>query len=400
MKHLNHGLYGSSSTLWSEVIAQASGEASVCERARYLKVPRDSKTEGTPVSLSQTPRLENQRAHHDRPSTQIAAVISTMSSTGQWKVLPAYLLRVLTSTWKALKSSVIASIAGRAAKRHGHGDPIESAAAFEKACANHPQVFRFMDLPKEIRLLIYEQCDIQTKHYDIATDNDKKHLDDSCAALVVSSFPSIKLLQTCSTVRDEAILIFQRNQLKRLSDEPIRLFFKGSCALNYTVYVTDIVLLMAGLLNNSATAPQYPDLGCWLHAHSWGPDALPSGHPLQLLLPGSPRKGHTRLIVCADFGIPPADANFWSAAIQINGSETVKLCFRLPWDEEVFLRAPGMIHLHLRLQSLSNTPSRSTWIGEPFHDAVHHNFPRHYVTFGEGDFVELGEWQRDWVESV
>lgn len=255
-----------------------------------------------------------------------------------------------------------------------------------------------MDLPKEIRLLVYEQCDIQRRHYDLATDRDKKRLDRSCAALIVCSLPAIKLLQTCTTIHDEARPIFQRNQFERLISEPTRLFIRGSCALNYTAYLMDILLLMAGFRIDSVIAPQYLNLSRWLHARSWGPGALPPTHPLQQLLHGSPRNEHTRLITCLDFGVPPADANFWNAAFQINCIETFKLCYHLPWDEELYLRATGMVDVDLRLQSLSDTPNRSTPIGDPFHDAVMHNPPRHYATFSVGDFVELEEWQRDWVE--
>jgi hypothetical protein len=130
--------------------------------------------------------------------------------------------------------------------------------------------------------------------------------------LIISCLPAIKLLQTCKTIRNEARPIFQRNQLERVASNPIRLFVGSSCSLNYTAYVEDIVLRI-----DSVVAPQHSDLGQWLHAHSWGPGVLPSGHALQLLTTGSSRKDHTRLIVCINFGVPPSDTDFWRMASYI-----------------------------------------------------------------------------------
>jgi hypothetical protein len=256
-----------------------------------------------------------------------------------------------------------------------------------------------MDLPKEIRLMVYEECDTKKMHYDIATDYDKIHLAESCATLIVSCLPAIKILQTCKTIRNEAIPIFQRNQLERVASDPIRLFIGGSCSLNYAAYVEDIVLLMAGLRIDSVVAPHHRNLGRWLHAHSWGPGALPSGHALQLLTPESPRKEHHRLIVCTNFGVAPSDTNFWRTASYINNSETVKLGSQLPCCDDLELCATGMVYVDLCLQSLSDTPSRSIWIGSPFQNIGRTNFQRAYVTFSEGNFVELEEWKRDWVEG-
>jgi hypothetical protein len=83
--------------------------------------------------------------------------------------------------------------------------------------------------------------------------------------------------------------------------------------------------------------------------------------------------------------------------IQISGgwratsynSDMAKLGVRLPYYDDLELCATGMVHMDLRLQSLSDTPSRLIWVGSPFHNIGSTNFQEAQVTFSEGDFVEL-----------
>lgn len=67
-----------------------------------------------------------------------------------------------------------------------------------------PPPFRFLDLPKEIRLMVYERLPRQIKHTYIST----KYRDNG--AIIVTKHLPLALLQTCRTVYAEAESIVKK----------------------------------------------------------------------------------------------------------------------------------------------------------------------------------------------
>jgi hypothetical protein len=65
--------------------------------------------------------------------------------------------------------------------------------------ASSPAIFRFTDLPKEIRLEIYEFLPIQTRHFTVPTFLEDKG---ECT-FIIRSLP-VAILATCKAVHEEA----------------------------------------------------------------------------------------------------------------------------------------------------------------------------------------------------
>lgn len=254
-----------------------------------------------------------------------------------------------------------------------------------------PKPFRFLDLPKEIRLMVYENCTIQRKHYHLSTTYTLPNSPTAHATLVVSALPAIKLLRTCSTIRNEALPIFDRNQLPRLAKEPIRLIIgRARCSI-YTSYLKDIVLLMLGLRTDSIMAPQYPGLGQWLYAHAWGHRIPKSKYPHVKL---------AALVVSVEFNGP---FNFVSEHA-IDRFNTQVSRPRSTVDEHLNLalcpKPPGKLLVKLCAQALDGSGAFwfSTELG--LQELMAARFWRKCVMDIEGvGVVKWEDWKRDWVEK-
>jgi hypothetical protein len=82
--------------------------------------------------------------------------------------------------------------------------------------------FRFLDLPEEIRLMVYERLSIKTVHRPLCERYSTKSRRSWHTMYVWSTLPGIAILSVCRKVNAEATTVFQ-SQLKRLQDMPIRL---------------------------------------------------------------------------------------------------------------------------------------------------------------------------------
>jgi hypothetical protein len=96
------------------------------------------------------------------------------------------------------------------------------------ACSRKPQPplestpLRFLDLPKDIRLLVYDYLPVITCHHTItALSNGCSGLSDYSLTIVSHRLAGISLLGVCRTINTEAFLL-QRN-ITALNDAPLRI---------------------------------------------------------------------------------------------------------------------------------------------------------------------------------
>ncbi|KAJ4299305.1 hypothetical protein N0V90_004549 [Kalmusia sp. IMI 367209] len=82
-------------------------------------------------------------------------------------------------------------------------------------------VFRFLDLPKELRLLVYEQLTLKISHGNIERDMVSAGAAQSFSfALVTYSIPGILILATCRFINSEAEAIIERKKKELLAEPP------------------------------------------------------------------------------------------------------------------------------------------------------------------------------------
>ncbi|KAF2026742.1 hypothetical protein EK21DRAFT_92098 [Setomelanomma holmii] len=82
--------------------------------------------------------------------------------------------------------------------------------------ARKQQHFPFLDLPKELRLMVYKLLPVKTSHAPFGTSAPQSLI------LVWSSFPSISILQACRQVNEEATAVLHQ-RLNQLKTQPLRI---------------------------------------------------------------------------------------------------------------------------------------------------------------------------------
>ncbi|KAF1996379.1 hypothetical protein P154DRAFT_609092 [Amniculicola lignicola CBS 123094] len=83
--------------------------------------------------------------------------------------------------------------------------------------------FRFLDLPRELRLMVYEYIPIQKSHLHYQTSPGKSG---DAMKVMFNSICGLSILRTCRSIYDEAMPIL-RKLLSTLESEPIRLIIKS-----------------------------------------------------------------------------------------------------------------------------------------------------------------------------
>jgi hypothetical protein len=81
--------------------------------------------------------------------------------------------------------------------------------------ATDPHPFPFLDLPKDIRFMVYDLlCSTTTRHYAAVADHDYK-------VKIVKQHLRVSIILTCGTIYNEAVII--RKALETLKTQPLRL---------------------------------------------------------------------------------------------------------------------------------------------------------------------------------
>ncbi|KAF2247114.1 hypothetical protein BU26DRAFT_520381 [Trematosphaeria pertusa] len=78
--------------------------------------------------------------------------------------------------------------------------------------------FRFLDLPTEVRLIVYEYLPIKTRHRQLGPKGE----DFSFLKLITKSIPGISILATCGQIHAEALPILEP-RISTLRKEPVRI---------------------------------------------------------------------------------------------------------------------------------------------------------------------------------
>lgn len=82
--------------------------------------------------------------------------------------------------------------------------------------------FRFLDLPRDIRFLIYDLCPVVTRHHAITSFGLSPHAGTKYSFIIVSHrIPGISLLATCYIINNEAVGL--RRSITALNAAPLRL---------------------------------------------------------------------------------------------------------------------------------------------------------------------------------
>ncbi|KAF1359298.1 hypothetical protein EJ07DRAFT_178927 [Lizonia empirigonia] len=113
----------------------------------------------------------------------------------------------------------------------------QSSDSFRRRQPGDLKHFRFLDLPKELRLMIYEQLGVRTKHCTYTTrisylrglPGSKAPID---YTMVVKSLPGVSILSACSLIYKEAEPILAR-QLRMLLDQPPKLIVEACHAKHF-----------------------------------------------------------------------------------------------------------------------------------------------------------------------
>jgi hypothetical protein len=138
-----------------------------------------------------------------------------------------------------------------------------------QAMATQPSSFRFLDLPKELRLMVYERSPTTTRHYDI---EDPKENGDSTIRFV-AKLVELNIMSTCRLVYDECIRILGR-RLEALRTEPRRFIVDSTSLYSMTRY-SDFNLLDYIELYSEALIGQTTEFWVWEDGIDWPGCYLP-----------------------------------------------------------------------------------------------------------------------------
>jgi len=86
--------------------------------------------------------------------------------------------------------------------------------------------FQFLDLPTELRCIVYEQLEITTKHYTLDTTGTTNTPDQPSTITLVCKRLPVQILATSKLINTEAMQIF-RPKMRQLKAQPMRFLFKA-----------------------------------------------------------------------------------------------------------------------------------------------------------------------------
>jgi len=147
------------------------------------------------------------------------------------------------------------------------------------------QPFRFLDLPKELRLMVYEFIPVATRHHVLRdftfrdphtnlivrlfTPTDPEAV--STVTLVTKSLHVTGILSTCRLIHDEAKAVLAK-KLDKLKSDPLRLIVDApSIKPTLDVWGSSLICYLISVLQSSTFKPT--DLWSYsyhLQRHAWG----------------------------------------------------------------------------------------------------------------------------------
>jgi hypothetical protein len=89
--------------------------------------------------------------------------------------------------------------------------------------------FKFLDLPAELRLMIYERLDSATHHYKVDHPDElsvEKSREDIQGTVIIKSFP-VAILATCKVIHQEGTPILA-GKLQQLAQTPVRIIMSSA----------------------------------------------------------------------------------------------------------------------------------------------------------------------------
>jgi hypothetical protein len=113
----------------------------------------------------------------------------------------------------------------------------------------NPQTFRFPDLPKEIRLMVYERLPCKVSHYALTGPSVPSNR--TSINLVYVTLPGVAILATCRGIHNEAESIL-RPHLLAIQKQPVRLIMPTSAPSSTLTFEFLDCLTSSGLGCNGA----------------------------------------------------------------------------------------------------------------------------------------------------
>ncbi|KAF2705113.1 hypothetical protein K504DRAFT_107493 [Pleomassaria siparia CBS 279.74] len=88
--------------------------------------------------------------------------------------------------------------------------------------------FRFLDLPKEIRLMVYEHLPLLLKHHKVLLPFNSSADEPMCEITLIVRCLPMGILRTCRTIFKEANTIMQKRAWSWVmeADKPVRIIFQ------------------------------------------------------------------------------------------------------------------------------------------------------------------------------
>ncbi|KAF2827778.1 hypothetical protein CC86DRAFT_404825 [Ophiobolus disseminans] len=243
--------------------------------------------------------------------------------------------------------------------------------------------FRFLDLPKDIRLIVYDLLPTVARHHTIFSTEDSYSV-----KIVTECLNSLSLLRTCRIINDEAVTLHRK--LEKLQTEPLRLIVHWRSVEGPALQA--VLLCAANAVEKGLNTPAQLDEIHRRVCSKFGPPIPSTSHnELHALLSRNWPSGATKRVEVAVGCTEGVKEN----------REPLYLRWREFYD---WIRtsqdpgAPGQLDVVLRLMPVNAEVAAYL---EGYHRAEYVDRLRLIYGYGHGWRAELGEWvsNNEWFEK-